>query len=101
MIVRNYFVLGVEPGSVGLVPFLREVPKTTAVATTAMKSLLAGPPPIKGESAGPSTAIPEGDASPRPDRQERDRDREPLDRVRRRTVARSRCRTGWRRSSTR
>ena len=60
MIVRNYFVLGLEPGSVGLVPFLREVPKTTAVATTAMKSLLAGPPPIKGESAGPSTAIPEG-----------------------------------------
>ena len=60
MIVRNYFVLGLEPGSVGLAPFLREVPKTTAVATTAMKSLLAGPPPIKGESAGPSTAIPEG-----------------------------------------
>ena len=60
MIVRNYFVLGLEPGSVGLAPFLREVPKTTAVATTAMKSLLAGPPPIEGESAGPSTAIPEG-----------------------------------------
>ena len=60
MIVRNYFVLGVDPGSAGLVPVLREVPKTTAVATTAMRSLLAGPTPIEGESFGPSTAIPEG-----------------------------------------
>jgi hypothetical protein len=60
MIVRAYFVLGVEPGSVGLVPVLREVPKTTAVATTAMKSLLAGPTAIEGESFGPATAIPEG-----------------------------------------
>jgi hypothetical protein len=60
MIVRAYFVIGVEPGSEGLVPTLREVPKTTAVATSAMKSLLAGPTPIEGESFGPSTAIPEG-----------------------------------------
>ena len=60
MIVRAYFVIGVEPGSEGLVPVLREVPKTTAVATTAMKSLLAGPTPIEGESFGPATAIPEG-----------------------------------------
>ena len=60
MIVRAYFVIGVEPGSEGLVPVLREVPKTTAVATTAMKSLLAGPTPNEGESFGPSTAIPEG-----------------------------------------
>ena len=27
MIVRAYFVLGVEPGSAGLVPVLREVPE--------------------------------------------------------------------------
>jgi len=60
MIVRAYFVLGVEPGSVGLVPVLREVPKTTAVATTAMRSLLAGPTAAEGESFGPATAIPEG-----------------------------------------
>jgi hypothetical protein len=60
MIVRAYFVLGVEPGSAGLVPVLNEVPKTTAVATTAMQRLLAGPTPIEGESFGPSTAIPEG-----------------------------------------
>ena len=32
MIVRAYFVLGGEPGVVGLVPVLREVPKSTAVA---------------------------------------------------------------------
>jgi hypothetical protein len=60
MIVRAYFVIGVEPGSAGLVPVLREVPKTTAVATTAMKRLLAGPTSSEGESFGPSTAIPEG-----------------------------------------
>jgi germination protein M len=60
MIVRNYFFIGVEPGSAGLVPVLRTVPKTTAVATAAMKALLAGPAPIEGESFGPATAIPEG-----------------------------------------
>ena len=41
-------------------PTLSEVPKTTAVATAAMKALLAGPPPIEGENFGPATAIPEG-----------------------------------------
>lgn len=60
MIVRAYYFIGVEPGSEGLVPVLNEVPKTTAVATTAMKSLLAGPAEIQGESFGPATAIPEG-----------------------------------------
>ena len=43
MIVRAYFVLGGEPGSVGLVPVLRVVPKSAAVATAAMNALLAGP----------------------------------------------------------
>ena len=42
-IVRAYFVLGGEPGSVGLVPVLREVPETTAVARAAMNAVLAGP----------------------------------------------------------
>src|SRR3954462_12029791 len=32
MIVRAYFVLGGEPGTAGLVPVLREVPRSTAVA---------------------------------------------------------------------
>jgi germination protein M len=60
MIVRAYFVLGGEPGVVGLVPVLREVPKSTAVAAAAMKALLAGP--TKAESGGRSitTAIPDG-----------------------------------------
>jgi germination protein M len=59
-IVRAYFVIGADPGVEGLVPVLREVPKPTAVATAAMKALLAGPAAIEGESFGPSTAIPEG-----------------------------------------
>ena len=42
-IVRAYFVLGGEPGSEGLVPVLREVPETTAVARAAMNAVLAGP----------------------------------------------------------
>jgi germination protein M len=60
MIVRAYFVLGGPPGVVGLVPVLREVPKSTAVATAAMTALLAGP--TKTESGGRSitTAIPAG-----------------------------------------
>ena len=40
MLVRAYFVLGGDPGSVGLVPVLREVPKTAQVATAAMGALL-------------------------------------------------------------
>ncbi|HEX5012920.1 MAG TPA: GerMN domain-containing protein [Candidatus Limnocylindrales bacterium] len=39
-IVRAYFILGGEPGSEGLVPYLFEVPKTPAVATAAMNALL-------------------------------------------------------------
>ena len=42
-IVRAYFVLGGTPGSTGLVPVLRAVPPTAAVATAAMNALLAGP----------------------------------------------------------
>ena len=50
MLVRAYFVLGGQPGSVGLVPVLREVPTTTQVATAAMNALLTGP--TADESAG-------------------------------------------------
>lgn len=42
-IVRAYFILGSFTSNAGLVPVLREVPKTTAVATAAMNALLAGP----------------------------------------------------------
>jgi hypothetical protein len=42
-IVRAYFFLGSFTGSGGLVPVLRVVPKTVAVATAAMKALIAGP----------------------------------------------------------
>ncbi len=50
MLVRAYFVLGGQPGSVGLVPVLREVPTTAQVATAALNALLNGP--TADESAG-------------------------------------------------
>ena len=60
-IVRAYFVLGSFTDNAGLAPVLREVPKTKAVATAAMRQLLAGP---AGDelSARPAmyTAIPDG-----------------------------------------
>ena len=59
-IVRAYFVLGGEPGSVGLVPVLREVPQTTAVAKAAMNALLAGPTTAESGERTVTTAIPEG-----------------------------------------
>ena len=42
-IVRAYFFLGSFTGDAGLVPVLREVPKTQAVATAAVTALLEGP----------------------------------------------------------
>ena len=42
-IVRAYFVLGSFQDNAGLAPVLREVPRTKAVATAAMRALLAGP----------------------------------------------------------
>jgi spore germination protein GerM len=59
IIVRGYLVLAGAPGSEGLVPVLREVPATTAVARAAMTALLAGPTTGEGGS-GISTAIPDG-----------------------------------------
>jgi len=60
MLVRAYFILGGEPGSVGLVPVLREVPKSTAVAKAAMTALLAGPTRLESGDRQISTAIPDG-----------------------------------------
>ena len=59
-IVRAYFVLGGEPGSVGLVPVLREVPETTAVARAAMNAVLAGPTAAESGDRTMSSAIPAG-----------------------------------------
>lgn len=59
-IVRAYFVLGGEPGSIGLVPVLREVPQTTAVATAAMTALLAGPTAAESGDRTVTSAVPDG-----------------------------------------
>ncbi len=59
--VRAYFFLGSFVDNPGLVPVLREVPKTQAVGTAAMHALLAGP---NGDELGARPAmfsvIPEG-----------------------------------------
>jgi spore germination protein GerM len=60
MIVRAYFVLGGEPGVTGLVPVLRTVPESTAVAKAAMTALLAGPTSKESGDRSITTAIPEG-----------------------------------------
>ena len=57
-IVRAYFVFDGELGVAGLVPVLRTVPKTTAVAAAAMTAVLAGP--TGGEPDAMSSAIPAG-----------------------------------------
>jgi hypothetical protein len=60
-IVRAYFVLGSFTGNEGLVPVLREVPGTKAVATAAMTALLDGPAGAELEgSPAMYSAIPEG-----------------------------------------
>ena len=60
MIVRAYFVLGGEPGVEGLVPVLRIVPKSAAVATAAMTALLKGPDPESTRERTITTGIPAG-----------------------------------------
>jgi germination protein M len=57
-IVRAYFYFESVPGSSGLVPVLREVPATKAVATAAMAALLAGP--TEPDSRAMSSAVPAG-----------------------------------------
>ena len=58
--MRAYFVLGGEPGSEGLVPVLREVPETTAVARAAMNAVLAGPTTAESGERTVTSAIPAG-----------------------------------------
>jgi hypothetical protein len=61
MIVRAYFVLGSFTGNEGLVPVLREVPETKAVASAAMQALLGGPKGTELEGRPAMyTAIPAG-----------------------------------------
>ncbi len=59
MIVRAYHVLGGGVGVEGLVPTLREVPKTAGVARAAMEALL-DPGPIRDAYQQVSSAIPPG-----------------------------------------
>jgi germination protein M len=59
-IVRAYFVLGGDLGSVGLVPVLRVVPQTTAVASIAMNALLTGPTAAESGERTITSAIPAG-----------------------------------------
>jgi germination protein M len=59
--VRAYFFLGSFTDNAGLVPVLREVPKTQAVGAAAMDALLAGPNDKElGASPAMYTTIPEG-----------------------------------------
>ncbi len=58
MVIRAYFVLDGEVGVEGLVPILREVPETTAVARMAMETLLHSE--ILAEYDNLGTAIPGG-----------------------------------------
>ena len=57
-IVRAYFVFNGELGVEGLVPVLRVIPKTTAVAAAAMNVVLSGP--TDDEAGAMSSAIPAG-----------------------------------------
>jgi spore germination protein GerM len=60
-IVRNYYVLGSFTGNEGLVPVLREVPATKAVAKAALTTLLEGPQGAEMDGSPTMyTAIPEG-----------------------------------------
>ncbi len=57
-VVRAYFFFESTRGSSGLVPILREVPATKAVATAAVAALLDGP--TETESGAMSSAVPAG-----------------------------------------
>lgn len=60
-IVRAYFYLGSFADDPGLVPVLREIPATQAVATAAMQALLDGPSPAElGARPAMYTAVPAG-----------------------------------------
>jgi Sporulation and spore germination/Immunoglobulin-like domain of bacterial spore germination len=59
-IVRAYFILDGPPGSLGLVPYLFEIPKTQAIATAAMNALLTGSAVQRDGFQPISSAIPPG-----------------------------------------
>jgi hypothetical protein len=59
-VIRAYFYLGGEPGSDGLVPVLREVPRTPAIGTAAMAALLAGPTAAESGERVITSAVPDG-----------------------------------------
>lgn len=59
-VVRSYFYLGGEPGSAGLLPVLREVPRTPAIGTAAMGALLAGPTGAESAERVITSAVPDG-----------------------------------------
>jgi hypothetical protein len=59
MVVRTYYILGGDVGVEGLVPTLREVPRTSGVARAAMTALLDGGP-ITDAYQQVSSAIPAG-----------------------------------------
>ncbi len=60
-IVRTYFFLGSFTDNAGLVPVLREVPKTQAVATAAVTALLEGPNTTElGARPAMYTVVPDG-----------------------------------------
>jgi germination protein M len=59
--IRAYFFLGSFVDNAGLVPVLREVPKTQAVGAAAMQALLAGPNDAElGARPAMYTVVPEG-----------------------------------------
>jgi germination protein M len=61
MIVRAYFILAGARRADGLVPVLREVPRTKAVATAAMNELLDGPTAAeRAASPALSSTVPRG-----------------------------------------
>ena len=59
-VVRAYFYYGGELGAAGLVPLLREVPETRAVATAAMQALLEGPTSDESSEREITSAVPDG-----------------------------------------
>jgi spore germination protein GerM len=59
--IRAYFILGSFTDNAGLVPVLRQVPKTRAVGAAAMEALIAGPNDAElGARPAMYTTIPEG-----------------------------------------
>jgi len=59
--IRAYFILGSFVDNAGLVPVLRQIPKTKAVGAAAMEALLAGPNDDElGARPAMYTTIPEG-----------------------------------------